>query len=37
MEHIHFAIARHIGLVALGFISYWMIPAYSLTGYCGGY
>lgn len=37
MEHIHSAVARHIGLVARGFIGYWMILAYSLSGYCGGY
>lgn len=37
MEHIHFVRARHIGLVARGFIGYWMILAYSLSGYRGGY
>lgn len=37
IEHIHSAIVRHIGLVARGFIGYWMILAYSLSGYCDGY
>lgn len=36
MEHIHSAVARHIGLVARGFIGYWMSVAYSLPDYCGG-
>lgn len=37
MEHIHSAVARHIGLVARGFIGLEMILVYSLSGYSGGY
>lgn len=37
MDHIHSAVARHIGLVARGFIGYWMIRAYSHPVYGGGY
>lgn len=37
VERIHSAGARHIGLVARGVIGYWMILAYMLSGYCGGY